>query len=108
MNKLFKILIIGLTVKLLLNNIYSQAATKTKSVSIVIAPECGNLEKFAAKEVRRYLYLRTGKLLQIVQTDWNKLPKSADVILIGNSHSAIIAHFADKAKISNPSTFLKS
>ncbi len=108
MNQLFKILIIAFTFHLFLNYSSVQAATKTKLVSIVIAPECGNLEKFAAKEVRRYLYLRTGKLLQIVQTDWNKLPKSWDVILIGNSHSERINHFADWANISNPSSFLKN
>ena len=108
MKQLLKILALAFLFHIFLNNISIHAASKTKSVSIVIAPEASNLEKFAAKEARRYLYLRTGKLVQIVKTDWNKLPNSEDVIVIGSSHSKMITGFSDLAKISDPSTALKN
>ncbi|MHC4748627.1 MAG: hypothetical protein ACYTFW_02015, partial [Planctomycetota bacterium] len=43
------------------------------TVTIVSPSEATTAELLAAKEVRRYLYLRTGKLLPIVQSH-NKLP----------------------------------
>jgi len=108
MNQLPKIIVIAFILLIFLNNISVQAESKTKSVVIVIVPEAGLLEKFAAKEVRRYLYLRTGKIFQILQTDWNKLSNSEDVMLIGTCHSKMIKDFTDFAKILNPSFFLKS
>ena len=37
--------------------------------AIAIRQDASELESFAAKEVRRYVYLRTGKLLPVKQGD---------------------------------------
>lgn len=41
------------------------APTPAPTPRIVLAPDAGGLEDFAAREVRRYLYLRTGRLAEL-------------------------------------------
>ncbi len=51
------------------------------TVTIVSPLDATAAENLAAKEIRRYLYLRTGKLLPIVQSK-NKLPsKTAQIVV---------------------------
>ncbi|MFH1884368.1 MAG: hypothetical protein ABIL62_16855, partial [Planctomycetota bacterium] len=49
-------------------------------VTIVSPSNAAIAENLAAKEIRRYLYLRTGKLLPIVQSK-NKLPSKTSLIV---------------------------
>ena len=51
-------------------------------VTIVSPSDATTTEHLAAKEIRRYLYLRTGKLLTIVQSK-NKLPSKTSLIVVG-------------------------
>ena len=43
----------------------SVASTAAADNQIVCPPDAASNAKLAAKEVRRYVYLRTGKLLQV-------------------------------------------
>jgi len=57
--------------------------------SILISKEASALEDLAAKEVRRYLYLRTGKLVPIeAQADVSAAPGNAFIIVTKNRFPA--------------------
>jgi len=56
--------------------------TEVSTVTIVSPSDATAAERLAAKEIRRYLYLRTGKLLPIVQSK-NKLPSKTSLIVVG-------------------------
>jgi hypothetical protein len=86
----------------------AQTSLKAKPVCIVISSSPTLNEVFAAKEIRRYLFLQTGTLLSIKNTDWSKLATSEDIILIGSAKSSIIAAFSESVKIENPGLVLKS
>ena len=45
-----------------------QKKTTANTTTIVRPKDMAQQERLAAKEIRRYLYLRTGKLLPIVQS----------------------------------------
>ena len=51
-------------------------------VTIVSPPDATELERLAAKEIRRYLYLRTGTLPPVVRSN-NRLPSGTDLIVVG-------------------------
>ncbi len=62
-----------------------QSAAETKSmkacpVKVCYSCDAGFHEQLAEKEIRRYVYLRTGTLPAIQKTD--SVPKSQDVIVI--------------------------
>jgi len=59
------------------------------SVTIVVPQTSSTAESLAAKEVRRYLFLRTGKLLPIVRSN-GELPANTDLIVIGQKDRDII------------------
>ena len=61
---------------IVLGGIVSFASAQEK---IVISPRAGNLEMFASREVMRYVYLRTGKLLPIVAGD--KQPSDQAIVI---------------------------
>jgi hypothetical protein len=61
---------------------------------IVISPEASVLERLAAKEVRRYLYLRTGRLLPVCSRN-NSLPSKSALIVIGQKNQPVIKTLAD-------------
>lgn len=86
----------------------AQSSSKAKPVFIVISSSPTLTEVFAAKEVRRYLYLRTGEILPIQKLEGSKLPTSGNVILIGSSNSEIITDFSELMKIQIPILILKS
>jgi hypothetical protein len=56
---------------------------KTKSSSIVIAKDASSLERYAAAELKRYIYLRTGDLPSVLVKE--KLEEAHDnaIILAG-------------------------
>jgi len=62
---------------------------------IVRAKTAEFAERLAAKEIRRYLYLRTGELLPIVISD-NKLPQGFDLIVVGRKDRRIVRMLTDK------------
>jgi hypothetical protein len=69
--------------------IYSQVNGQV----IVYTTSTSELEYLAVKEVRRYLYLRTGKLLKFKEV--TEVPDSEDVILIGEDSDPLIQQATD-------------
>ncbi len=63
--------------------------SRASDVTIVCPGKGGVHEQLAAKEIRRYLYLRTGELLPII---WGseKLPVKGDLIIAGQKDRKII------------------
>jgi hypothetical protein len=57
--------------------------------TITISSEATSTERLAAKEIRRYLYLRTGKLTTIIQTN-NRPPLKNSLIIVGQKDSPVI------------------
>jgi len=57
-------------------------STVADDVTIISPSDATTAERLAAKEIRRYLYLRTGKLLPTVQSK-NKLPSKTSLIIVG-------------------------
>jgi hypothetical protein len=56
---------------------------------IIMYPASGShMERFAAKEVRRYLYLRTGKLLTLKAV--NKIPDTGEIIVVANDSDPLV------------------
>jgi len=63
------------------------AATNT----LVVQPVSASLqEKLAAREIQRYVYLRTGKLLTILQSD--SLPAGSDAIVVARKDRPIVGN----------------
>jgi hypothetical protein len=60
--------------------------------SVVVPSEASVLEVLAAREVRRYVYLRTGALLQVV-TDFGA--SKGDVVLVGRKDRRAVREVAD-------------
>jgi len=65
------------------------AASKTGSVAIVCSCDATAAERLAAKEVRRYLYVRTGQIVPIVCTDAEP-PRAAGLIVVGRKDRAVV------------------
>lgn len=106
--KLTKIFLLVLVIQVFVCNISVQAQSKTKKTIIALSQAPGLLEVYAAKEVRRYLYLRTGEILPIQKLEASMLPTSGNVIFIGSSNSAFVDEFSELMKIQNPDLQLKS
>ncbi|HON06957.1 MAG TPA: hypothetical protein PLW02_02535, partial [Verrucomicrobiota bacterium] len=60
---------------------------------IIISKDCSVLEQFAARELRRYIYLRTGSLLNI-ETTTDSLPEWGDIIALGTKYRPFIKQLA--------------
>ena len=58
-------------------------------ISIISPSGATTAESLAAKEIRRYLYLRTGKLLPIVQTN-NRPSLEKPLIIVAQKDRAVI------------------
>jgi len=56
--------------------------------AVVCSPEAGFREKLAAREIRRYVYLRTGELLPISKSD--SPPAGADAIVVARRDRPIV------------------
>lgn len=65
------------------------------AVTIVSPKDATKAEHLAAKEIRRYLYLRTGKLLPIVRSD-GKLPSKTCLVVIGQKNRPAIKALINK------------
>jgi len=70
------------------------SAQKETPITIVYSSQASGVERLAAKEIRRYLYLRTGKLLPIVRYDRNMDFKTG-LIVIGRKDRDIIKRIQD-------------
>ncbi len=68
----------------------TQAGAAGNDVVIVCPQKVSGLESFAAREVRRYVYLRTGELLPIVQS-----AESEDAIVVTQKNAKVSEVFAD-------------
>ena len=60
----------------------ARTSSQAGGVTIICPSDATSGEHLAAKEIRRYLYLRTGELLPIVHAE-AKLPPAADLIVVG-------------------------
>jgi hypothetical protein len=63
--------------------------TDVSAMSIVSPSDATMAENLAAKETRRYLYLRTGKLLPIIRIS-NKLPSNTTLVVVGQKNRPAI------------------
>ncbi len=72
-----------------------RTSSEAKSVMIVCPSNASSAEKLAAKEIRRYLYLRTGELVPIIKTD-TELPTTGGLIVVGRKDRAAITVLAEK------------
>ena len=76
---------------------HKTAANMSAAVDMVtiISPQDATVtERLAAKEIRRYLYLRTGKLLPIIQS--NKLPSKTNLVLVGQKDRSVVERLINK------------
>ncbi len=64
-------------------------------ITIMYSSQASAIERLAAKEIRRYLYLRTGKLLPIVQYV-SSLDFDAGLIVIARKDREVIERIQDK------------
>ena len=71
------------------------ALAAADTVTIVSPKDATLTERLAAKEIRRYLYLRTGELLPIVQSK-RKLSLKTDLIVIGQKDRDIVKKLISK------------
>ena len=71
------------------------------NITIISPSKATTAERLAAKEIRRYLYLRTGKLFTIVQTN-NRPPLKNPLIIVGQKDWPVIkAMTARNAKLAS-------
>jgi hypothetical protein len=62
-------------------------------LTIVFPVDASNLERLAAKEIRRYLYLRTGRLIALEAI--KALPESRDLILVTDDSHPLVKSVTD-------------
>ena len=67
---------------------------------IVYTADASSLEKLAAREIRRYIYLRSGELLEMV-AEHPELPDNRDMILVATKNRAIVRQLAKTARFSS-------
>ncbi len=72
----------------------ASCTTRAPQTTIVLPQDASALETLAAKEVRRYVYLRSGQLLPIVGAD--TLMAETDIILVAQKDRPAIEQIADK------------
>jgi hypothetical protein len=68
-------------------------------ITIISPSGATTAERLAAKEIRRYLYLRTGKLLPIVQTNNRPLLKTPLIVVAQKDRAVIKTITAGNAKL---------
>ncbi|HUW20829.1 MAG TPA: alpha-glucuronidase family glycosyl hydrolase [Sedimentisphaerales bacterium] len=76
-------------------SVLSADALAGDTVTIVSPKDATLPERLAAREIRRYLYLRTGRLLPVVQNR-KKLPSEADLIVIARKDRGIVRDLSGK------------
>src|SRR4030042_2996468 len=81
---------------------------EVSAVTIVSPSDATTAETLAAQEVRRYVYLRTGKLLPIVHSD-KKLPSKTPLIIVGQKDRPAVKTITDKnAELASSTASLES
>jgi len=75
-----------------------EAAQTAKEICIVAPKSASQQEALAAREIRRFLYLRTGQLLSIYENA-SAAPKMADAILVGQKDRPFIKAAARTARL---------
>ncbi|MHC4623823.1 MAG: hypothetical protein ACYS4W_07960 [Planctomycetota bacterium] len=65
------------------------------TVSIVRPAKASFAERLAAREIRRYLYLRTAELLPILESH-TELPAQTHLIVVGQKGRAVVGHLTAK------------
>jgi hypothetical protein len=78
----------GSTILLVLSLIYDAGLGNLFAQTIVYPEDHSQQELLAAKEVRRYIYLRTGEILPVKKR--SALPSLGDVILVANGSNHIV------------------
>jgi Malectin domain/Glycosyl hydrolase family 67 N-terminus len=79
----------------------------TSGVAIIVPSDATNVERLAAQEVRRYVYLRTGSLLPLVQSS-GKLPAKPALIVVGQKdRPAVTALTAGDRNLASSAASLK-
>ena len=58
-------------------------------VTVVYSADASSQEILAAKEIRRYLYLRSDRLVELVKSD-GKLPPNKNLIIVGQKDSELV------------------
>jgi len=85
-----------------------QVDANASTVTIVSPYGATTAEYLAAQEVRRYVYLRTGKLLPIVRSD-NNLPSNTSFIVVGQKdRPAVKRMIAENAELTSTIDSLES
>jgi hypothetical protein len=106
-SQITKIVLLLLFFQVFVINLPLQARSKATRTTIVLSKTPGLLEAYAAKEVRRYLYVRTGEILPIQELEWSKITSSGNIIVIGSASSPIIKELSESVKIQNAELLLK-
>lgn len=106
-NQITKIVLLLFFLQAFLCHIPVQARSKVTKTIIVLSDKPSLQEAYAAREVRRYMYLRTGEILLIKKVEGSMLPTSGNIILIGSATSPIVKAFSESEKIQNPDLQLK-
>jgi hypothetical protein len=92
---LLMLAVFSLSLGLISCSINNEHRANVSNITIVSPSDATTTECLAAKEVRRYVYLRTGKLLPIVRSN-NKLPSKMPLIIVGQKDSPAVKKIMDK------------
>jgi len=82
-----------------------EALSIDKSITIVHGRGASSQEVTAAGEIRRYLYLRTGKLFSVAQSD-GKLPDKGGLVVVGTKDNKLIKKLTAKDSKLKSESFL--
>ncbi|MFC1551857.1 malectin domain-containing carbohydrate-binding protein [Candidatus Latescibacterota bacterium] len=74
--------------------------SREKPVVIVSSANASARERLAAREIRRYVYQRSGRLLEIV-TDELEIPKKSNLIVVASKDREIMRNYAKEAGINS-------
>lgn len=84
--------------RILLLGFFVLAITVSLTAQTIVYPEdASDLERRAAQEVRRYVYLRTGELLPLQSR--SRLSAGGDVIVVGSKESSLVASAAPAVNV---------
>ncbi|MEA3226887.1 MAG: alpha-glucuronidase family glycosyl hydrolase, partial [Planctomycetota bacterium] len=93
--------LLALVVMPLISIACSKLEAGVSTVTIVSPADASTAELLAAREVRRYLYLRTGELPLIVRSK-RKLPPKTNLIVVGQKdHPAVKVLTAGNAELAS-------
>lgn len=89
------LLFLGATFSLLVFNPTPAATAAQPEPAVIVSPrEASWMEQLAAREVRRYVYARTGRLLPLLTEPKGPLPKG-NLILVGRKDRGVVRSIVD-------------